>query len=72
MGITPKVMFGAVMRMDFLGQWFLGRGSPTVWFALVHKVGDPHQIIGQHGSAHQNFEPLAAFEKTAFHTPAAK
>jgi len=59
-------------KWSFLGSGFLSRSSLAVGFALVHKVGDPHQIIGQHGSAHQNLEPLAAFEQAAFHAPAAK
>src|SRR6266849_2809769 len=56
----------------FPGGSPLRRGFSAAWFTLAQKVGDPHQVICQHCSAHQNLESLPAFEQTAFQAPAAK
>ena len=68
-GIQPNTVFGFCDEGSPEG---LRRGSPVVWFALVQKVRDPDQIIGQHRRAHQNLEPRAAFEQAAFHASPAK
>jgi hypothetical protein len=68
-GSQPNILFGCGDEV-FAGG--LCRGWPALWLAFVHQVGNPHQIIGQHCSAHQNLEPLSAFAQTAFHPSAAK
>src|SRR2546422_10291209 len=42
--------------------------SPVV----VQQVGDAHQVVGEHGGAHQDLEMLAAFERAPLHPPAAE
>ena len=51
---------------------FLGRRAAAVGLALLQKLRDPHQIVGQYCRSHQHFESLLPFEQAAFHAPASK
>src|SRR2546428_9020181 len=42
--------------------------SPVV----VQQVGDAHQVVGEHGGAHQDLEMRAAFERAPLHAAAAE
>src|SRR3989442_5735561 len=42
--------------------------SPVV----VQQVGDAHQVVGEHGGAHQDLEMRAAFERAPLHPAAAE
>src|SRR6266446_1245884 len=42
--------------------------SPVV----VQQVGDAHQVVGEHGGAHQDLETLAALERAPLHPAAAE
>lgn len=47
-------------------------GSSAVRFSVFHQLRDTHQIVGQHGSAYQHLESLAAFGAAPLHSPPAK
>jgi hypothetical protein len=41
----------------------------TTFLFLDQQLGNDHQVVGQHGSAHQQLEPLAPLRQATFHAP---
>src|SRR5206468_8979764 len=52
----------------------LGLGGPRAGYSpvVVQQVGDAHQVVGEHGGAHQDLETLAALERAPLHPAAAE
>ena len=41
----------------------------TTFLFLDQQLGNDHQVVGQHGRAHQQLEPLAPLRQATFHAP---
>ena len=41
----------------------------TTFLFLDQQLGNDHQVVGQHGSANQQLEPLAPLRQATFHAP---
>ena len=49
-------------------------GGPRAGYSpvVIQQVGDSHQVVGEHGGAHQEFEMRASFEVASLHPAAAE